>query len=314
MSSVTLTAGVPTSLGYKISEKLQKAASASLGFTRDVVTTLGARGLDGQPLALKVLSALAKVLEDWNPEKGDILYEYALGIRKFVQYAGKPLANVGAVLAPLTGFEDLINDISGFAQAIFNGTVEKKYNCVVKHRDVAGQLTDTFKFEHKKTEAASSAAKAEALIKVVATTSGWLSDVANAVAKIAELELLAISSHTLEAAARIGNLCSRVFAYVGAGGTIVKFAMAAYRLHTADKTLSVQDRLVLETSFKHATVALIKTALRISLLVWASYFSLAYQGALALAMIGMDIYTNRTKKQALQTIEVTATALPVAAS
>lgn len=315
MSSLAITAAAPTNVGHKIAEKLKKFATGTLGMTRDVVATLGARGIDGQPLALKVLGALAKVLEDWNPEQGDILDEYALAIRKFVKYAGKPLANVGAILSPLTGFEDLINEIATFTQVIFDGKVEKKYNYVVKLQDTSGQTVVTFKFEHKKIEAASNAAKAESMIKVIATTSGWLSDVANAVAKVAELEILNISSTTLETASKFGNLFSRVFAYVGAGGTVIKFALSAYRLHTAGN-ISAADRLVLETSFKHSCVALIKTALRIALLVWAGVFSLTVQGALAFAMIGMDIYTNRTKKQAQPTVTVTLnspSAIPAAA-
>jgi hypothetical protein len=293
--------------GHKITTYIKHAARATADLTKDVVTTLGARGLDGQPLALKVLAGLAKVLKDWDQYDDDY---YANGVTKFVEYAGKPLANIGAVFAPLTGFEGLVDDVGSCAHALLNGEVEKKVNMVVKVKDTKG-AEKTYKFENKIKTQASGLAKAESMIKATATLSGWLSDVANAVSKIAELNFFKLEEAFLARVSLVGSLCARVFAYVGAGGTIIKFGLSAYHLWNA-KNVSKDELDVLKTSFHHATIGLVKTAMRISLLVFASYLSLSFQGALALTMVGMDIYANRTKKQAQPTMEICVQMAPSA--
>lgn len=277
-------------IGYGI----EQAAYSTYKFTEDALFTLGKRGSDGQPLALKVLSAVTKILKDFERYERDI---YARGMTKFVEYASKPLSNVGTVFAPLTGFEGLIKEVSNFSLAMFEGKVEKKFKLIQINTDNTGKETKLV-IERKSKEKACDLVKAEVAIKTIATVSGWLSDLANAIAKVAELNFFNLEKAFLSKVSLVGSLCARVFAYVGAGGTIIKFSLAAYR-HFGSQNVSKEERAVLEASFKQAAVDLAKTAVRISLLVFAPYFSLSMQGALALGMIGLDIYVDRKVKDKL---------------
>lgn len=287
--------------------KFGVSCKAAIGNTVDLcldtVTTLGERGSDGQPLALKVMGALSKIFQDQN-----VSHTLAQGCVKFTKYAGAPLGVINTITAPLVGFEDVTKDVKDCKEAIFNNKGTQKVNA-----ELAVEGGETFKFEHKKKLTANNLVKFEKGLQVTVTLSGWLSDLASAIAKVAEMNFLELNETFLSHAARVGSLCATSFAYVGATGTLIKFGLASSRFWQAKNLDPSSDEYkTAKMAFKHASLGLVKTAMRITLLIYTAQISLTTQGIAALSMVAMDVYTKKTKKETLDTMKVSL--LPVAAA
>lgn len=286
-------ATVQPNFASKAAASCKKALGEAWGFCFTSITTLGARGPDGHPLALKVMMACSKIFQDQK-----VTNSLAMACVKFCKYAGAPLMVIGTIFAPLAGFEMMVNDVSSCHDAVQNRKAAEKVNCQVS---VIG--AETYKFENKAKVKVTNIVKAEKIVQATATVSGWLSDLSNAIAKIAELNFLDMNQTFIKHVSVVGVLSAKVFAYVGAAGTLVKFCLSAHRLWEA-RNASAEEKAIKKMAFTHASIALAKVALRISLIVFASYFSLTFQGVAALGMIAMDIYTQRTKKEAVDNVKV----------